>query len=121
MRAVRTAARFVCASRAAWTRGLLPCFPALTLLPLRNMASASLSTTSTAEVDAATASLLQMLQEQAPPPDAQAVLNFWFNLDSGKSIEMQGWWWHASDEVDAKLRAKFGDLVETALEGGQDP
>lgn len=57
------------------------------------------------------------------PITAAAVLEFWFGKsgdDSATAQSQQKLWWSKTAEVDADIRRRFGDLVETASKGALD-
>lgn len=55
-----------------------------------------------------------MTAPQPLPPPAQAVLDFWFPSPAGFRAE----WFRKDAAFDETIRARFGTLVETALDGG---
>ncbi len=53
------------------------------------------------------------------PPAAQAVLDFWFGTPGSDEYGTQrALWFRKRDETDAHIRAQFGALTATALDGG---
>jgi uncharacterized protein (DUF924 family) len=59
--------------------------------------------------------------EPAIPPDAQAVLDYWFgapgSADHGRAREL---WFRKSEATDREIAQNFGTLVERALRGELD-
>ena len=82
-------------------------------------ASSSNTPVSGVDADPATVAFQERLKTEAPPPVAQEVLNFWFDLDSGEPIRNKKWWWRADAEVDESIRVQFGACMEEALAGGE--
>lgn len=53
------------------------------------------------------------------PPAAQRVLNFWFDRPGGaEDGAVRGAWFSKNPAFDAEIRARFGALLEQALQGG---
>jgi len=53
------------------------------------------------------------------PPDAQAILDFWFGAPGTDDFGRQRkFWFIKREETDAQLRSAFGEQVECALDGG---
>ena len=57
----------------------------------------------------------------ALPPDAQAVLDFWFGrADDPDHASSRPQWFRKDDVFDAQIADRFGGLIEAALIGGLD-
>ena len=57
----------------------------------------------------------------ALPPDAQAVLDFWFGpADDADHALSRPQWFRKDDAFDAQIADRFGGLIEAALIGGLD-
>jgi len=53
------------------------------------------------------------------PPPAQQVLNYWFGpMGSATEGQIRPLWFTKSDATDAEIGARFGSLIQAALEGG---
>lgn len=54
------------------------------------------------------------------PPEAEAVLAFWFGTDPAQPLAHAQRWFERSDAFDAEIRARFAPLVERAARGELD-